>query len=68
MCLILASLNLAIGLGDLGFDSRAGQIGRSVASGSPLLRRFFGAMLPVAKLRRWASPLVKCFGVIPRVE
>ena len=29
--------------GDLGFDSRAGQIG--VASGSPPLRRFFGVVL-----------------------
>ena len=27
------------------FDSRAGQIGHSVANGSPPLRRFFGAVL-----------------------
>ena len=31
---------------DFRFDSRPGQIGHSVANGSPLLRRFFGAVLP----------------------
>ena len=33
---------IAIGAGGLGFDSRADQIGRSIANGSPPLRRFFG--------------------------
>ena len=31
--------------GGHGFDRRAGQIGRRVINGSPLLRRFFGAVL-----------------------
>ena len=30
--------------GKFGFDSRVGQIGHSVANGSPPLRRFFGAV------------------------
>ena len=38
--------NIAIGAGGLGFDSCAGQIGHSVANGSPVLRHFFGAVLP----------------------
>ena len=42
----------AIGAGGLGFDSRAAQTGHSVDSGSPPLRRFFGA---VAQALRWAS-------------
>ena len=33
-----------IGVGGLGFDSEEGQIKHSVANGSPLLRRFFGAV------------------------
>ena len=32
--------NVAIGAGSLGFDSRIGQIGHSIANGSPPLRRF----------------------------
>ena len=32
--------------GQLGFDSRDGEVGQSVASRSPPLRRFFGAVLP----------------------
>ena len=35
-----------IGTEGPGFDSRAGQIGHSVAKGSPPLQRFFGAVLP----------------------
>ena len=35
-----------IGAEGLGFDSRAGQIGPSLANGSLPLRRFFGAALP----------------------
>ena len=31
------------------------------------LRRFFGAVLPGAKPRRWAPPLVTRFGVMPQV-
>ena len=34
----------AIGAGGLRFDYRTGQIGRSVANGSPPLQRFFGAV------------------------
>ena len=36
----------AIGAVGLGFDSKAGQIGRSVAKDSPPLQCFFGAALP----------------------
>ena len=43
----------SIGAGGLGFDLRAGQIGHSVASGSPSLRRFFAAVL----LRRLATEI-----------
>ena len=42
----LSCTDIAIGSGGLGFYSRAGQIGHSVANGSPPLRRFFGAALP----------------------
>ena len=38
--------HIDIGAVGLGFDSRAGQIGHSVASGSPLLRHFLGVVLP----------------------
>ena len=38
--------DIAIGTRGLGFDSRAIQIGHSVANGSPLMRRLFGAVLP----------------------
>ena len=37
---------IAVGAGGLGFDFRAGHISHSVANGSPLLRRFFVALLP----------------------
>ena len=37
--------DIAIGAGGLGFDSRAGQIGHSVANILPSLLRFFGAVL-----------------------
>ena len=37
--------DIANGAEGLGFDSRAGQIGHSVAYGSPSLRRFFGDVL-----------------------
>ena len=36
--------DLVIGARDLGFDSRASQIGHSVANGSPPLRRFCVAL------------------------
>ena len=36
----------AIDAVDLDFDSRTGQIGHSVANGSPSSRRFFGVVLP----------------------
>ena len=35
-----------VGVQDPGFDSRADQIGRNVANGSPPLRCFFGVVLP----------------------
>ena len=38
--------DIGIDVAGLGFDSRAGQIGRSVANGLPLPRRFFEAVLP----------------------
>ena len=37
--------DIAIGAGSLGFDSRAVEIGLSVAYGAPPLRRFMGAVL-----------------------
>ena len=37
--------HIAMGAGSLDFDSRAVQIGYSVANGSPPLRCFFGAVL-----------------------
>ena len=37
-----------IGARGLGFDYRVGQIGRSVANGLPLLRRFFGTVLSMS--------------------
>ena len=57
----------ANGKGSLLFDSRAGQIRRSAANGSPPLRFFVEAVLPRCKLRRWAPQLITRFGVIPRV-
>ena len=59
--------DIAIGAGGLGFDSRVGLIGHSVASGLPPLRRFFGAVLPGPKPRKWVPVLVARFGVITRV-
>ena len=35
--------------GSAKFDFRAGQIGHNVVEGLPLLRRFFGAVLPRSK-------------------
>ena len=35
------------GAGGWGFDSRTGKIQHSIAIGSPPLRRFFGAVLPL---------------------
>ena len=37
---------IATGAGGLEFDSRAGQIGHSVANGSPPLQRILRAVLP----------------------
>ena len=42
----LAVQDIAIGAGGHNFDSRAGQIGSSVANGLPPLRCFFGPILP----------------------
>ena len=44
--------DIAIGAGGLGFDCRVGQIGPSVANGSPPLPCFFRAVCPAAKPRR----------------
>ena len=55
--------DIAIDAEGFGFDSRAGQVGHSVAKGLTPLRRFFGA-----ELRRWTPPLVTRFGVVPRVS
>ena len=44
-------IDIAIGAGGLGFDSRAAQIGRNVANVAPPLRGFFGAVLPRAVSR-----------------
>ena len=41
--MVKVTFNDALGLG---FDSRPGQIGRNVVSDSPLLRNFFGDLLP----------------------
>ena len=52
--------DIASGAGGLRFDSRAGQIRRSVANGSPSLQYFFGVRnccRPGAKLRRWAPAI-----------
>ena len=38
--------DIAVGAGGLVLDSLCGQTGNNVANGSPLLRRFFGAVLP----------------------
>ena len=38
----------------LRFNSQAGQIGHTIANGSPPLRRFFGAALPGAHPRNRA--------------
>ena len=45
--------DIAIGAGGAAFVFRAGQIGHSVANGSPPLRRFFEVVLP----RRHAAEL-----------
>ena len=58
-------IKLQPGAGGLGFESRASQIDPRIAHGSPLLRRFFGAVLP----RRQAAKMdsVTRYGVKPRV-
>ena len=49
--------NIAIGAGGLRLDSRAGEIRRSVAYGSPPLRRFFGVVPCAAQvLKRGNGP------------
>ena len=50
--------DIAISAGGLWFDSRADQIGHSVAKGSLLQRRFFGAALPWCQPEEVASPFV----------
>ena len=58
---------LQIGAEGLGFDSRAGHVGHSVANGLQPLRYLFGAEQSSAKPGRWGAPLVTRFGIIPRV-
>ena len=57
------------GAGGLRFKSRAGQIGRSVANGSPSLRHFFERSCVARAQWRGDGPrqLVTRFGVIQRV-
>ena len=57
------------GAGGLKFKSRAGQIGHSVANGSPPLRLFFERSCVARAQRRGDGPrqLVTRFGVIQRV-
>ena len=38
-------MDKGIDVRDMGFDSRASQVGHNVANDSPPLRRFFGAVL-----------------------
>ena len=47
----------ASGEGGQGFHSSTGQIGHSIANGSPPLRLFSELCCPDAKPRRWAPPL-----------
>ena len=63
----LAQLDIAIGARGLGFNSGAGQIGHSVANGSPPLRCFSELCSPGAQPRRCVPPLVRRLGVVPRV-
>ena len=42
----VSTVDMAIGAGGLGFDSRADQIRHSVANCSPSLQRFFVAVFP----------------------
>ena len=60
-------IDVAIGEGGQGLDSRAGQIGHSVTNGSHCWYASSELCCPGAKPRRMASPLVTCFGVLPRV-
>ena len=57
------------GAGGLGFKSRTGQIGHSVASGSPPLWHFFERSSVARAQRRGNGPrqLVTRFGVIQRI-
>ena len=52
--------------GGLEIDFRAGQIGRSVANGSPPLQRFFGTVLPMRYkgVEIILLPVTR-FGIIP---
>ena len=57
----------AIDAGGLGFHSRAGKIGTvspTTCQGCDVSSKLCS---PGAKPRRWAPPLIKRFGVIPRV-
>ena len=53
----VSSVVMSIDAGGLRFKSRIGQIGYSIANGSPPVRRFFGAVCTGVKPRRWAPPL-----------
>ena len=58
---------IAVGAGGLGFNSRAGEIRRSVANGSPPLHVSSELRCPGAKPRECASLVGTRLGVIPRV-
>ena len=52
---------------DPGFESRAGQMGRSVANSSPPMRRFFGAVLP-GRLAAGMDPAAHCTASIMKID
>ena len=56
---ILVKENLAIGVGDHGFDIWIGQIGTVSPSARHRCDVSFELCCPGAKLRRWAPPLVR---------
>ena len=60
--------NITIGARGLGFDSQAGQIGHSVANGSPPFDISSERCCPSARSRIWAPQFVTQFGIIPQVK
>ena len=63
-----SAAKIAIGVEGLGFESRVGQIGHSVAKDSPPLRCFFGAVVLHRRQVAEMSPATSSrFGVIPHL-